>query len=232
MYSFHTFCNMHYPFHSQEWSILNSSCSLSRNITSHSKENLTFHIALLRWKIIFLPILTTSLLQFSFKGWGNVLFELGSERVKVDGSVRRCFTGISRNKLKRVPVQLCIIRNPGCLNKVLPVKCDTTSTCLDSHLGINRTSVSSLVSDSGRENRSAPDLAQEKKTRTQQRNAKPNSSNASKKLPRSGPAVQRKQISAVISDHWFVPCPPPPPHLVSTTIFHYFKYQSLPTYPK
>ena len=29
------------------------------------------------------PILTTSHIYFSFKGWENVLFELGSERVKV-----------------------------------------------------------------------------------------------------------------------------------------------------
>ena len=28
------------------------------------------------------PILTTSHIYFSFKGWENVLFELGSERVK------------------------------------------------------------------------------------------------------------------------------------------------------
>ena len=34
-----------------------------------------------RW--LYLPILTTSHIHFSFKGWGNVLFELGSERVNV-----------------------------------------------------------------------------------------------------------------------------------------------------
>ena len=32
--------------------------------------------------MITLPILTTSLIHFSFKGWENVLFELVSERVK------------------------------------------------------------------------------------------------------------------------------------------------------
>ena len=32
--------------------------------------------------MIKLPIRTTSLIHFSLKGWGNVLFELGSERVK------------------------------------------------------------------------------------------------------------------------------------------------------
>ena len=32
--------------------------------------------------MIILPILTTSLIHFLFKGWENVLFELGSVRVK------------------------------------------------------------------------------------------------------------------------------------------------------
>ena len=58
-------------------------CSLTRNITSHSMENLTFH-RLLRWRMITLPILTTSLIHFSWKGWENVLFELGSERANPD----------------------------------------------------------------------------------------------------------------------------------------------------
>ena len=43
------------PFHCQEWSISNFSCSLTRNITSHSMENLAFHL-LLRWRMIILPI--------------------------------------------------------------------------------------------------------------------------------------------------------------------------------
>ena len=42
------------PFHSQEWSISNFSCSPTRNMTSHSKENLAFH-SLLRWNIIIVP---------------------------------------------------------------------------------------------------------------------------------------------------------------------------------
>ena len=46
------------------------------NITSDSTENLAFH-TLLRWKMIILPILPTSPIQFSLKGWENVLFELG-----------------------------------------------------------------------------------------------------------------------------------------------------------
>ena len=56
-------------------------CSLTRNITSHSMENLGCH-QLLRWKMIILPILTTSLIHFSLKGCENVLFELGSESVQ------------------------------------------------------------------------------------------------------------------------------------------------------
>ena len=43
--------------------------------------NLAFH-SLLRWKLIILPILTTSVIHFSSKGWENVLCELRSERVK------------------------------------------------------------------------------------------------------------------------------------------------------
>ena len=44
-------------------------------------KNLAFH-TLPRWKTIILSIIhTTSLIHFSLKGWENVLFELGSERV-------------------------------------------------------------------------------------------------------------------------------------------------------
>ena len=56
-------------------------CSLTRNMTSHSKENLAFH-SLLRWKMILIQILTT-LCIFSLEGWENVLFKLRSERVNV-----------------------------------------------------------------------------------------------------------------------------------------------------
>ena len=48
------------------------------------RENLAFH-SLLRWKMIILPILTTSLTLFLFRGWENVLFELGSNRVNMRG---------------------------------------------------------------------------------------------------------------------------------------------------
>ena len=46
--------------------------------------NLAFH-SLLRWGMIILPILTTSLTHFSLKGWESGLFSLfGSERVNQD----------------------------------------------------------------------------------------------------------------------------------------------------
>ena len=68
------------PFLSQEWLISNFPCSLTKNTTSHSMKNLACH-SLLRWKMIILPILITSLRPFFSKGWENVLSELGSKRV-------------------------------------------------------------------------------------------------------------------------------------------------------
>ena len=59
------------PFHSQEWSISNFSCSLTITIAPHSMENLAFHSSL-RWMMAILPILTTSLIHSL---WENVLFE-------------------------------------------------------------------------------------------------------------------------------------------------------------
>ena len=41
------------PFHFQEWSISNFSCSLTRNVTSQSVKNLAFHSSV-RWKMIIL----------------------------------------------------------------------------------------------------------------------------------------------------------------------------------
>ena len=74
-YSTHLFYTV---IHSQEWSIWNFSCSLTSSITSHSMTNLAFH-SLLWWKMI-IPIPSTSLIHLSLKSWGNVLFELGTER--------------------------------------------------------------------------------------------------------------------------------------------------------
>ena len=57
--------------------------------------------------MIILLILTTSLIHFSLKGWENVLFELGSERVK--GPVTPCrFTSQRIARRSRVPRQLSI----------------------------------------------------------------------------------------------------------------------------
>ena len=41
------------------------------------------------WKMILVPVLTTSLIHFSWKGWENVLFELGIERVNM-ALAKRC----------------------------------------------------------------------------------------------------------------------------------------------
>ena len=51
----------------------NFPCSPTRNITSHSKENLAFH-SLLRWKKITIQILATSLMHFLFKRLGECTF--------------------------------------------------------------------------------------------------------------------------------------------------------------
>ena len=51
----------------------NLPCTLTKNITSHSMENLAFH-SLLRWKMIILPILPTSLTHFLFKRLGECTF--------------------------------------------------------------------------------------------------------------------------------------------------------------
>ena len=62
------------PFHSQEWSMSNFHCSLTRNITSLSMKNLAFH-SLRRWKMMILEIFTTLLIHLYLKGWKNVLFQ-------------------------------------------------------------------------------------------------------------------------------------------------------------
>ena len=63
----------HWPFHSWDWSMSNFPSSPTRNITSHSKENLALH-SLLRWKMIALPILTTSPIHFSLGRLGECTF--------------------------------------------------------------------------------------------------------------------------------------------------------------
>ena len=51
-------------------------------ILHHTVWRTWLFIAYSDWKMILVPVLTTSLIHFSWKGWENVLFELGSERVK------------------------------------------------------------------------------------------------------------------------------------------------------
>ena len=60
------------PFHSWEWS-MSKFPRLTRNMTSYSMENLTFH-SLLRWKVIILQILATSLIQSLFERLGEYTF--------------------------------------------------------------------------------------------------------------------------------------------------------------
>ena len=57
----------------QEWSISNFPCSLIRNITLHSRENLAFY-SLLRWKMIILLILTTFRIHVSLKSLEECTF--------------------------------------------------------------------------------------------------------------------------------------------------------------
>ena len=67
----------------------NFPCSLTRNITSHSMNNLAFHI-LLRWKMNILLILNTSTCVF-LSIWENVLFKLRSETVTISVSILYIF---------------------------------------------------------------------------------------------------------------------------------------------
>ena len=69
-----------YPYY-WEWSMSKFPCSLTRNMTSHSMENLTFH-SLLRWKVIILQFSLHPSYNRFLKGWENTLFELRNERVK------------------------------------------------------------------------------------------------------------------------------------------------------
>ena len=48
-------------------------CSLTRNIITQSMKNLVFH-SLLRWKIVILPILTTSYIHFLLRKVGRMYF--------------------------------------------------------------------------------------------------------------------------------------------------------------
>ena len=51
-------------------------------ILHHTVWRTWLFIAYSDWKRILVPVLTISLIQFSWNGWENVLFELGIERVK------------------------------------------------------------------------------------------------------------------------------------------------------
>ena len=55
-------------------------------ILHHTVWRTWLFIAYSDWKMILVPVLTTSLIHFSWKGWENVLFELGIERAKLPTS--------------------------------------------------------------------------------------------------------------------------------------------------
>ena len=75
-------CQRNEPFHSQEWSISNFPCSLTRNVTWRPGQMPNSSQLEPSYKIkTCTVILTISLIHFSLEGWENVLFELGSERV-------------------------------------------------------------------------------------------------------------------------------------------------------
>ena len=61
------------PFTPESDQCQNFLSSPTRNITSHSMENFTFH-SLLRWKVIILQILATSLIQSLFERLGEYTF--------------------------------------------------------------------------------------------------------------------------------------------------------------
>ena len=60
----------------------NLPCSLTWNITSHSMKNLAFH-SLLRWKMLMLPPLTTSLIHFPLRGFGECTFWIWEWKGKI-----------------------------------------------------------------------------------------------------------------------------------------------------
>ena len=76
--------------------------SLTRDI-SYSMENLAFD-SLLRWKLIELSILTTSLIHLFLNGQENLYSELGSERVKALGKQTFKSTQVCKT---RTCVQTC-----------------------------------------------------------------------------------------------------------------------------
>ena len=68
------------------------SCSLTRTITSHSMKNLAFR-SLLRWRWFHYQFALPRLYVSFWKGWENVLFELGSGRVTGDDSQQQYIYG-------------------------------------------------------------------------------------------------------------------------------------------
>ena len=74
-------------------------------------------IAYSDWKIIIVPILSTPRIHFSLKGCENVLFELGSERVKLQCSFALVPPAFAKRRLRSLPrfeyEIAALFRSPG-----------------------------------------------------------------------------------------------------------------------
>ena len=91
-----------WPFHSQVWSISNFPCSLTRNITSPSIKNLTFHSPL-KGKMVILP--------FRTQGWVYVL-NLGGRQLNTEDVEMTHDIGFS--KKWSLYAQATTLKLPGC----------------------------------------------------------------------------------------------------------------------
>ena len=88
-------------------------------IIHHIVWRIQLFIALLRCKIILLPILTTSLIYCSLKGCENVLFELGSERVNEASSESMSATAGEFWTSYRIGMCMYVIVFPPCFLTIL-----------------------------------------------------------------------------------------------------------------
>ena len=90
------------PFHSQDWSTSNFFPATSPETLHHTVWRTRLFIAYSDKRWLCHQFLTTSLIHLSLKGWENVLFELGNERVE-----RIC--GLAQWNFKDIRKQICHI---------------------------------------------------------------------------------------------------------------------------
>ena len=97
--------------------------------------------------MILVPVLTTSLIHFSLKGWENVLFELGSERVKVGQGIPTVVSllllFLSRHRFFLIKYTLILQPLKKCTGLVLLVITKAHPPC---KLDLNLTGIEILVS--------------------------------------------------------------------------------------